>query len=819
MKSICVLATYSICLVFVLESAYAGPPPRPGLTDSSQSGSAALVEEGQVPLRPGGGTAGEGEWSDDIESYENGENLHGVNGWQAWDNDPAATAFVTQDQAHGGLQSIDVFGPADLIRRYSGQTNGLWRYTAWIYVPSDMTSENGTDFLIQKIYNDDGPYEWSVQMLFNANDGLIHVDCGQPDSHQVPYVTNVWSKIEVVVDVDNDWTHLVYNDAFICEYQWSAGVFGGDGPCLASGCFGSVDLFAFSSTSAYYDDLSLLLVDQEANPWGVCCPGDNSAAINGFLADIGCDATDDVFFPGEIAADHTGFLCPNPICNENGGGGGNAVYGDITSFASLCVPDGNCQANDVDFDDVLCALGGFALAADCPCADIAGAIATPCVPNNVIDFDDILAILNAFGGSYACDPLPGECGPDLGDCFEANGSPACSGICGGEICEVPLCCTKVCNADAFCCDIIWDPNCANQALNICTFADHATCDDADLQDFPSGGGTLIYTGNNQGAGDGPDDCSELDSAEVWIAFTIPANEKMNIELDYCNSQSFFDLAYIVLTTDCPCTADLIFGEGDDLFCLNGNPHRIWNCLEGGELGTTYYYPILSEFLSDGNYEIKITATPSDIETCPNCPITVETCDEANNCTLRQSFSDNNGQTQVACGALPNTTDNDFARCFNMTDEGLTGSFQIESVQFGVAQFDDNTPEQGLMIPININIWDVPSCPPAIADATLIAQETVMISTADVGSYIDVAFPTLPTIAAGGTVVIEIEAPLDGTTAPLHSFRAIANPLGECDDSYLRTPTGSCDLSDWVTNSSIGFATSQTWLIAEGIHTP
>ena len=95
----------------------------------------------------------------------------------------------------------------------------------------------------------------------------------------------------------------------------------------------------------------------------------------------------------------------------------------------------------------------------------------------------------------------------------------------------------------------------------------------------------------------------------------------------------------------------------------------------------------------------------------------------------------------------------------------------------------------------------------------------MISTADVGSYIDVAFPTLPTIAAGGTVVIEIEAPLDGTTAPLHSFRAIANPLGECDDSYLRTPTGSCDINDWITNASIGFATSQTWIIAEGTHTP
>ena len=53
-----------------------------------------------------------------------------------------------------------------------------------------------------------------------------------------------------------------------------------------------------------------------------------------------------------------------------GAAGGDAVYGDITSAAGLCIPDGNCLAGDVDFDDVLCALNGFALPADCPCADI-----------------------------------------------------------------------------------------------------------------------------------------------------------------------------------------------------------------------------------------------------------------------------------------------------------------------------------------------------------------------------------------------------------------------------------------------------------------
>ncbi|MCH8252051.1 MAG: hypothetical protein IID36_06325, partial [Planctomycetes bacterium] len=81
------------------------------------------------------------------------------------------------------------------------------------------------------------------------------------------------------------------------------------------------------------------------------------------------------------------------------------LYGDITS-ASLCVPTCTGVGTDVDFDDVLCALNGFALAADCPCADIAGAVETPCIPDGVINFDDILAVLNAFAGDSTC-PAPG----------------------------------------------------------------------------------------------------------------------------------------------------------------------------------------------------------------------------------------------------------------------------------------------------------------------------------------------------------------------------------------------------------------------------
>lgn len=68
--------------------------------------------------------------------------------------------------------------------------------------------------------------------------------------------------------------------------------------------------------------------------------------------------------------------------------GGCQLYGDVQpSF-------GNC---DVNLDDILCVLTGFAQASTCSASDVA-----PCGGNNIINLDDILAILAAFGGNFLC---------------------------------------------------------------------------------------------------------------------------------------------------------------------------------------------------------------------------------------------------------------------------------------------------------------------------------------------------------------------------------------------------------------------------------
>lgn len=53
-----------------------------------------------------------------------------------------------------------------------------------------------------------------------------------------------------------------------------------------------------------------------------------------------------------------------------------------------------------------------------------------------------------------------EACPGAGDCYGSNGT-------GSPACNDENCCNSVCDVDPFCCDVIWDSFCANEALAIC----------------------------------------------------------------------------------------------------------------------------------------------------------------------------------------------------------------------------------------------------------------------------------------------------------------------------------------------------------------
>jgi RHS repeat-associated protein len=199
---------------------------------------------------------------ENFDSYPNGSSMHGPGGWTGWENNPVATAFVTQDQYRSPLQSVDINGPSDLVHPFCA-SGGAWSYSAWQYIPSDFASGgggqlDGSYFMLLNRYPvdaDPNTDDWSVQMQFDSNDGMLKVYHGNGlNTINVPYDTDRWVKIQVIVDLENDWTDIYYDDDLVSEYSWTGGVLGNGGGALD---IAAVDLYANDSNSVFYDDLVL----------------------------------------------------------------------------------------------------------------------------------------------------------------------------------------------------------------------------------------------------------------------------------------------------------------------------------------------------------------------------------------------------------------------------------------------------------------------------------------------------------------------------------------------------------------------------------
>ena len=192
-------------------------------------------------------------WFDGFEGYPNGQNLFGVGGWSGWDNNPGATAYVTQAQAYKGIQSVDINGPSDLVQQFSGYTSGVHFFVAWQYVPSNMTGN--TYFIMLDQYTPVvGPDHWTVQVWMDASKGLVHDDF---TGKELPLITDKWVQILVNIDLNNDKKEIWYGGALLSTQSWTVDATGK----LNIGC---VDLYANNASSAYYDNIGLDVIPEPA---------------------------------------------------------------------------------------------------------------------------------------------------------------------------------------------------------------------------------------------------------------------------------------------------------------------------------------------------------------------------------------------------------------------------------------------------------------------------------------------------------------------------------------------------------------------------
>jgi hypothetical protein len=209
------------------------------------------------------------------DSYTAGSNVHGQGGWKGWGNNPDAGALVSDAQSVSPDNSIDIEGPSDLIHEFSGYTSGVWVITAQQYIPSDFSGN--TYFIFENVYSDTDTtvISWSTQVVFHSDTGMVANYDGSANPGSLPFVTDQWVELKLVVDLDNDLQTFYYGGTELYSGSWTAQF--PDQSVQGILNIASIDLYAEDSTTVYYDNISIA----PASPYGAAFDADGYAESGG----------------------------------------------------------------------------------------------------------------------------------------------------------------------------------------------------------------------------------------------------------------------------------------------------------------------------------------------------------------------------------------------------------------------------------------------------------------------------------------------------------------------------------------------------------
>jgi hypothetical protein len=222
-------------------------------------------------------------WSEGFESYPLGQLASGSGGWYGWDNIATVMGDIVagppgtvQPQVLEINNTDDTIYPFVLNDPTGYPTSGVWRMSAWWYIPSSLfvTGSGAQDFLIQTTYNHGGPYTWAVQLEANPDTMMVsEYHTYQRINYTAPVVLDAWVLVQVDIDLDSNYHKLYYNNTLICEGTWvSAAADPVEIACL--------DLYTPSLTNtSYYDDIKL---EQIAGDYQKNQPG-SSLDVNGVI--------------------------------------------------------------------------------------------------------------------------------------------------------------------------------------------------------------------------------------------------------------------------------------------------------------------------------------------------------------------------------------------------------------------------------------------------------------------------------------------------------------------------------------------------------
>ncbi|GEM_PF-1996743 len=221
----------------------------------------AVYDEGEsfpseaISIFMGGGTTTV--FEDTFESYSAGQQVACQNStdWTTWDNSPCSgnDPYVSSDVSYSNSNSAVIQGVDDLVKVIGNYTEGLYKISFYMYVPTGFLGYFNTLQLFAGANS-----QWGMQVYFDEN-GQGSIDGGGQGAATFTFPYDTWMQNVVIIDLNNDWAEYKLDGTSVLGWQWSIGAFGQG----TLNQLGGVDFYAWDGSGGkgtpkyYFDDFKI----------------------------------------------------------------------------------------------------------------------------------------------------------------------------------------------------------------------------------------------------------------------------------------------------------------------------------------------------------------------------------------------------------------------------------------------------------------------------------------------------------------------------------------------------------------------------------
>ena len=159
-------------------------------------------------------------FSDYFEAYTVGGQLACQNPseWTTYNNapcDPQEDAFISDNYAYSGTNSVAIVNNTDLIKPFGTLTSGKWDIFFRIYIPS------GKEAVYYCLSEFNLPSVNNAMAVFFKSNGTAKLNVTPTNSTTFNYTQDEWLYVKTTVDLDNDIAEFWCGGDSINSWQWT----------------------------------------------------------------------------------------------------------------------------------------------------------------------------------------------------------------------------------------------------------------------------------------------------------------------------------------------------------------------------------------------------------------------------------------------------------------------------------------------------------------------------------------------------------------------------------------------------------------------